>query len=164
VHAKLKDYENSITYFSQVWELVEAKYGRKSEEVGKIYLELAKVHVKKKDFEEGINYQKKALEVYQDLEGYGDSDHIANIAITLSEWLEKAERIDEALVVMKQAEQIYEYNYSVVDKRTCKVKRNISLLYLKSNKYEEALEELKEVEVSFDYLHSVLIISFHYRS
>jgi len=36
----------------------------------------------------------------------------------------------------------------VVDKRTCKVKRNISLLYLKSNKYDEALEELKEVEVS----------------
>jgi len=26
------------------------------------------------------------------------------------------------------------------------VKRNISLLYLKANKYEEALEELKEVE------------------
>jgi hypothetical protein len=26
------------------------------------------------------------------------------------------------------------------------VKRNISLLYLKSNKYDEALEELKEVE------------------
>ena len=47
---------------------------------------------------------------------------------------------------MKQAEQIYEYNYSVVDKRTCKVKINIALLYLKSNKYDEALEELKEVE------------------
>ena len=41
---------------------------------------------------------------------------------------------------------IYEQNYSVVDKRTCKVKRNIALLYLKNNKYDEALEELKEVE------------------
>jgi len=48
---------------------------------------------------------------------------------------------------LKQAEQIYEYNYGVVDKKTCKVKRNISLLYLKSNMYEEALEELREVEV-----------------
>jgi hypothetical protein len=37
----------------------------------------------------------------------------------------------------------------VVDKRTCKVKRNIALLYLKSNRYDEALDELKEVEVSF---------------
>ena len=34
----------------------------------------------------------------------------------------------------------------MVDKRTCKVKRNISLLYLKSNKYDEALDQLKEVE------------------
>ena len=57
------------------------------------------------------------------------------------------DNIDEALEALKQAEQIYEYNYSVVDKRTCKVKRNIALLYLKANKYDEALEELKEVEV-----------------
>ena len=58
------------------------------------------------------------------------------------------ERIDEAFEVLKQAEQIYEYTYSVVDKRTCKVKRNVALLYLKSNRYDEALDELKEVEVS----------------
>ena len=68
------------------------------------------------------------------------------MAITLSEWLEKVERIEEALDVLKQAEQLYEYAYSVVDKRTCKVKRNVALLYLKSNRYEEALDELKEVE------------------
>ena len=74
----------------------------------------------------------------------------------MSEWLEKAENIEEALQALKQAEQIYEYNYSVVDKRTCKVKRNISLLYLKSNRYEEALEELKEVEVS-----SITIINYN---
>jgi len=34
----------------------------------------------------------------------------------------------------------------VIDKRTCKVKRNVALLYLKSNRYEEALDVLKEVE------------------
>jgi len=34
----------------------------------------------------------------------------------------------------------------VVDKRTCKVKRNVALLYLKANRYEQALEELREVE------------------
>lgn len=83
------------------------------------------------------------------MESFNDADHVANVAITLSEWLEKAENIDEALQALKQAEQIYEYNYSVVDKRTCKVKRNISLLFLKSNRYEEALEELKEVEVIY---------------
>jgi len=50
--------------------------------------------------------------------------------------LEKTEQIDEALEALKTAEQIYEYNYSVVDKRTCKVKRNIALLYLKGNRYD----------------------------
>ena len=47
-----------------------------------------------------------------------------------------------------------------MDKRTCKVKRNISLLYLKSNKYQEALAELKEVEVSYLKLRSTLLIRF----
>ena len=47
---------------------------------------------------------------------------------------------------MKLAEQIFEYSYSVIDKRTCKVKRNVALLYLKSNRYDEALDVLKEVE------------------
>jgi hypothetical protein len=52
------------------------------------------------------------------------------------------------LISLKQAKQILEDNYSAVDKRTCKVKRNISLLFLKLNKYAEALDELKQVEVS----------------
>ncbi len=71
---------------------------------------------------------------------------MAEVAVTLSEWLEKAERVEESLAVLKQAEQIYEYAYSVVDRRTCKVKRNVALLQLKANRYEEALEELREVE------------------
>ena len=66
------------------------------------------------------------------------------------------DKVEEALESLKQAEQIYEYNYSVVDKRTCKVKRNISLLYLKANRYDEALEELKEVEVSLQYSDNTL--------
>lgn len=52
------------------------------------------------------------------------------------------------MISLKQAKQILEDNYSAVDKRTCKVKRNISLLFLKLNKYAEALDELKQVEVS----------------
>ena len=91
------------------------------------------------------------MKVFTEIENYPDQDMVANIAVTLSEWLEKIEKIDEALDCLKQAEQIYEYNYSLVDKRTCKVKRNIALLYLKSNKYDEALEELKEVEVRTDF-------------
>lgn len=34
-----------------------------------------------------------------------------------------------------------------MNKQTCKIKRNVSLLMLKANQYEEALNELLEVEV-----------------
>lgn len=34
-----------------------------------------------------------------------------------------------------------------MDKQTCKIKRNISLLMLKANKYQEALDELDSVKV-----------------
>ena len=71
---------------------------------------------------------------------------MANIAVTLSEWLEKVEDLEEALKSLRQAEQIYEYKYGVVDKKTCRVKRNVALLLLKANRYNEALEELVEVE------------------
>eukprot|EP00347_Sterkiella_histriomuscorum_P020213 403338658 len=146
VHQKLKDFETAIQILYQVWELNQAKFGDNSEEVAKAYIELASAHLKKKDFGEAIKLQQKALTVYQSIEGFRDTDLVANIALTLSEWLEKVGQIDEGLEALKQAEQIYEYNYSVVDKRTCKVKRNIALLYLKKENYNEALEELKEVE------------------
>ena len=146
VYQRLKDFESGVNLLFQVWELCQAKYGDQSEEVGKAYLELAQAQLKKKDFNEAISFQQKALKVFSELENYSDTDNIAGIAMTLSEWLEKVEKLEEALEALKQAEQIYEYNYSLVDKRTCKVKRNISLLYLKSNRYDEALEELKEVE------------------
>jgi tetratricopeptide (TPR) repeat protein len=102
--------------------------------------------MKKKDFTEAINYQKKALSVYAELEN-AEPKKIANVAITLSEWSEKAENIPEAIDSLRQAQQIYEYAFGVMDKKTCKIKRNISLLLLKANTYDQALEELIEVEV-----------------
>ena len=32
------------------------------------------------------------------------------------------------------------------DVRTCKIKRNLAIVYLRGNRFEEALKELKEVE------------------
>ena len=54
----------------------------------------------------------------------------------------------DAIDCLKQARQIYEDHYTVVDKRTCKVKRNISLIYIRMENYPEALKELNEVLVS----------------
>jgi tetratricopeptide (TPR) repeat protein len=64
----------------------------------------------------------------------------------MSEMLDQSENYEEALTHLVNAKQILEENYGQDDKRTCKVKRNIALLYLKGGKYGEALNELREVE------------------
>ena len=56
VHQRLKDYDTAGNYLSQVWELYQAHFGDSSIEVGKAYLELAQAHLKKKDFNEAINF------------------------------------------------------------------------------------------------------------
>lgn len=73
---------------------------------------------------------------------------MAQIAITLSEMQEKAVKFEDALESLAQAKAILEDNYGVVDKRTTRVKRNISLIRLKLGMIPEALQEMKEVEVS----------------
>ena len=66
--------------------------------------------------------------------------------MTLSEFQDKCGQVDEALHSLKLVEKIYKNNYSEVNAKTCKVKRNISLLCLKSDKNEDALIELRQVE------------------
>lgn len=59
---------------------------------------------------------------------------------------EKAAKFEDALESLIQAKQILEDNYGLVDKRTTRVKRNISLIRLKLGMIPEALQEMKEVE------------------
>ena len=77
--------------------------------------------------------------MFGEIPKFANTEFMSQIAITLGELCEKNEQYDDALESLQQAKVILEDNYSLVDKRTCKVKRNISLLYLKSNKYIEAL-------------------------
>lgn len=53
--------------------------------------------------------------------------------------------MSEAIMILDQAKQIYEDHYTVVDKRTCKVKRNIALIHIRMENYPDALKELNEV-------------------
>ena len=46
---------------------------------------------------------------------------------------------------MKKAIEIYERRYGLVDERTCKIMRTIALVYLRADRFEEALNELKLV-------------------
>lgn len=52
-----------------------------------------------------------------------------------------------------------EDNYGLVDKRTARVKRNISLIRIKLGLIDEALQEMKEVEVSLHPSHSRIALS-----
>ena len=66
--------------------------------------------------------------------------------MTLSELQDKQGLTDDALSSLRLVEKIYKNNYSEVHAKTCKVKRNISLLCLKSDQNEAALDELRQVE------------------
>lgn len=54
---------------------------------------------------------------------------------------------------MQRALEIYENSYGVQDVRTCKIKRNVALVYIGGKKFEEALKELQEVEEVEKYLY-----------
>lgn len=86
------------------------------------------------------------MSVYSEIDKFQNSDVVTGILVNLAEMHESGDQFDQALNCLLQAKQILEDNYGKVDRRTCKVKRNISLLYLKSNKYDLALSELKQVE------------------
>jgi tetratricopeptide (TPR) repeat protein len=102
--------------------------------------------MKQKQILEAIEQQTKAFAVFNEIDKFQNSDVITGILVNLAEMHESGDQFDQALNCLMQAKQILEDNYGTVDRRTCKVKRNISLLYLKSNKYDLALQELKEVE------------------
>ena len=73
-------------------------------------------------------------------------EFMAGVALTLSEWMEKIGLIKEAMVYLRKVEDIYNYTYGAMDRRSAKVKRSIALLLLKLSDYEKALEVLREVE------------------
>ena len=69
-----------------VWELCEASFGKSSEQIGNVYLEMAKVHYKHKEINEAIKAQSSALETFEALEKFAGSDYLASIATVLSDW------------------------------------------------------------------------------
>ena len=110
---------------------------------------MARILNKKKDndsLERAIMYQSKAVEAFLGLEKYAETDYLAQILMSLSEFQDKQGLIEDAMSSLRLVEKIYKNNYSEVHSKTCKVKRNISLLCLKSDQNEAALDELRQVE------------------
>lgn len=148
VCVRQQQFDRAIKSIQQALEIIQDANGPQSEQVGNCYLELANAYLKAKQVAEAIEYQTKAFAVFNEIDKFTNSDIITGILVNLAEMQESGDQFDQALNCLVQAKQILEHNYGQVDRRTCKVKRNISLLYLKQNRYDLALKELKQVEVS----------------
>ena len=108
---------------------------------------MSKVYAKANDLEQAIQHQQRAFETFASLEKYAETDYLAEIAMTLSELQDKAKVFENSLDSLKTVERILEHNHSgEISAKICKVKRNISLLYLKLDDNMQALDKLKQVE------------------
>lgn len=146
VYSKKKDYDKALNQLSKAWELTETKFGKDSIEIAQVYLDMAKVYHKKKEFEEAIEHQLHAVNNFRNREEDYNQESTAKMMITLSDWYGKVEKLDEAINWLRETEKLYEYIYGSIDKKTTKIKRDIALLLLKDGKYDEALEEVLQVE------------------
>ena len=146
VYWKKKDYDKALTQLSKVWELTETKFGKDSIEIAQVYLDLANVYHKKKEYDDAIDHQLRAITNYRNREDDQYHEFTAKMMITLSEWYSKIDKLDEAINWLRETEKLYEYIYGAVDKKTTKIKRDIALLLLKANQYDEALKEVIQVE------------------
>lgn len=113
-------------------------------EIAHVYHDFAKAFFKKKEFKSAIEYMQRALDIYWQTDY--EAEKRADVCIKCSDWMVKAERMEDALQMLWEAEDIYECTFGLVDKKTCKIKRDVALLLLKANKYDEALEEVIGVE------------------
>ena len=76
----------------------------KSETTASVFLELADVYSKKKEYNDAVEYQKKAFDIYQELESI-DPKILGSIAIKLSEMYEQAEKLTEAIDALRKVRQ-----------------------------------------------------------
>mmetsp|Transcript_2662 Transcript_2662/g.4475 ORF Transcript_2662/g.4475 Transcript_2662/m.4475 type:complete len:202 (+) Transcript_2662:566-1171(+) len=149
VYAKQKEFDKAIAQLRNVQAIYQQHSSDpqlQAEQLGNTFLEMAKVYNRSKDVEMAIENQAKAVDMFSGLEKYTDTDYLAELVMTLSELQDKANQTEEALNSLRIVEKIYKNNYSEVHAKTCKVKRNISLLCLKSDQNEAALNELRQVE------------------
>ena len=101
-------FNEAIEQLTIVWEITEAKYGLKSEQSASILVELADAYDKKTEYKEAVDYQKRALDIYKEL-NLEDKSIVASISMKLGEIYDRAERLDEAIDVLREVISIYKH-------------------------------------------------------
>ena len=106
-----------------------------SEQKGFIYAEMAKVQKKQEQLDKAIALQQQAIEYFESLEKYQNSEVTAELLCTLGQWQEAKKNIDESLMSFQKAYEIYEQLYGLEDRDTVRVKRNIAYVLLRGRQY-----------------------------
>ena len=57
VYTKQRDYDSSLKYLQRMMDLSRQSYGEESEQVGNVYLQMAKIHAKRRDVALAISDQ-----------------------------------------------------------------------------------------------------------
>lgn len=95
VYIKRKMYKEAIKEFSIAWELYEAKFGMRSEEVTVVSMDLANAYYKNQDYSEATEFQMRAFEYYKSSKNV-DAKVIGPAAIKLGQIYSHSGKLDEA--------------------------------------------------------------------
>eukprot|EP00826_Nyctotherus_ovalis_P057935 TRINITY_DN7937_c0_g3_i1.p3 TRINITY_DN7937_c0_g3~~TRINITY_DN7937_c0_g3_i1.p3 ORF type:complete len:131 (-),score=36.82 TRINITY_DN7937_c0_g3_i1:538-930(-) len=100
VYLKKRMYKEAKEKLLVVWELTEEKYGLKSLETVAVLEDLAEAYYKDDQFEEAIEYQKRVVKTYKEIEEV-DPNLVEQASARLYEMYESTERLSEAIEILK---------------------------------------------------------------
>jgi len=143
-YCKQKEYSKAIDYLTEVWEVYEAKFGMKHEIMIEVYTDMAEIYKLQNDTRNAVEMIKRKLYLMNEL-----GVNFNSLAETFEKcgiWLQELFMYPQAIDAFREAEKIYIQVSGMINKKTSKLKRKICTVLVKTEEYEEAIKECKELE------------------
>jgi tetratricopeptide (TPR) repeat protein len=102
----MKNYKESITYLSKMFELYEKTYGFESEKSAKIFMELGQIYEFSEDFNDAIENYKNSYSIWEKIITNEDYEVLFTLAIKLSELYGKLDNAQSAYEILKTVKLI----------------------------------------------------------
>ncbi|EAS03945.2 tetratricopeptide repeat protein (macronuclear) [Tetrahymena thermophila SB210] len=149
-YLKKKNYTEAQKIIDDIYQIQiknQTKLDEKAEQIAiaMTNVEKAKIWSLQDDYQNAIDDQTRAIQALIDQE-YDDPDYVAGLLLTLSKYQQKASKIDDQIDSLQKVKCIYIQVYGFKDKRLIKVMRQLSMILLQNNYYEETINELKEIK------------------
>jgi len=113
IYLKKKMYKETIEKLLIVLDLTESEYGLKALETVLVIKDLADTYYKNKEFEEAIEYQKKAVEGCKEIKNI-DPKIIEQESIKLCEIYEQADKLSEAIKTLREVREVNNVRWKMV--------------------------------------------------